>query len=95
MKKIICFFIGHKISDQTDSGYEHCARCGMHEYYDGYDSTGEFYSNIPTLMANKLWGFKSWLADFCKAYYEKCDGCGKVRMFCGKYVAGHDKCLPF
>lgn len=29
----ICKLIGHKISEQTDSGYRICRRCGYHEYY--------------------------------------------------------------
>lgn len=96
MDKLICFFIGHKIADETDGGYEHCKRCGMHEYYDGYDSDSpDFYLNIPTIFYKKWWRFKWWLSDIAKPYFQKCADCGKIERFCGKSVGNHEKCLPF
>ena len=34
MARFICLVWGHKIADQTDSGYEYCERCKAHSYYD-------------------------------------------------------------
>lgn len=39
--KTKCLLFGHKISDSTDSGYQICERCGMHEYYHARPTIGE------------------------------------------------------
>lgn len=34
MARFICFAWGHKIAEETESGYEYCERCNAHSYYD-------------------------------------------------------------
>lgn len=39
--KLKCLLFGHKIANYTDSGYQICERCEMHEYYHAQPTIGE------------------------------------------------------
>ena len=96
MRKIICFFVGHKLSSETDCGYDHCERCKQHEYYDGveFEKFG-WYFTIPNILYRRMWTLWWRILGLRRHIYTKCPDCGKLETFCGKYRGDHHKCLPF
>ena len=58
----------------------YCDRCEK-DYNDWIES-------LPTIIYWRKKYYIEWI-------FRRCDTCGKVDKFMGKYVGNHDKCLPF
>lgn len=95
-----CFVRGHKLADETDSGYEHCERCRAHEWYSGEHAahTGEidvWTFTLPTLyyryMSSLQWW---WHWNVAIRIYDRCT-CGKLRSILNLRIGKHEDCLPF
>lgn len=96
MKRVICFFIGHKLYNESDCGYDHCERCKQHEYYDGIgENKIGWYFTLPHIIVQNYWVTKWKIFGFSRRVFTKCSDCGKPDTFCGKYIGDHSKCLPF
>jgi hypothetical protein len=101
MKWIKCFFVGHKIADYTDGGYEICKHCEAHEYYDGYEAEwnrgfDKWHTTIPGIYRNRKMILRNKWGSLKKWIHSDCPDCGKTSMVLGKYKSeGHENCLPF
>lgn len=97
-KKLKCFFLGHKMADDMDSGYCICHRCGAHEFYDGRDNGSKVWENtIPYKWAMVRWKVYWFFENKIKPkIYVRC-GCGKLLSIFTiplKHKDSND-CLPF
>ncbi len=58
MKKLICFFFGHKVDKfHNHDGYDFCDRCGSDEYYDSGEMSNSWTNTLPyqyKLFKNKI-----------------------------------------
>lgn len=100
MKRLICFFIGHKIDPFVTGWYDRCTRCEAHEYYDGHPDNPflkqRWYHTIPNIVTGVWYSLRWRLERFASRWvFKKCHDCNKTEMIFGKPVGEHRGCLPF
>ena len=55
MARFHCFLFGHKLSNNTDSGYHYCIRCNVHEYWDTKEYGSNYWENAGWLLKPFQW----------------------------------------